>query len=101
MADVIELVEQNGGNWRAAVADVGLDADAYLYRDRSADAFLPWQIIDGGLKTSFFRSELGRATAPSGRCPETPAQPGHGLCRGLVGQSRELDAAASSASCSL
>ena len=61
VADVVERVEQNGGNWRAAVADVGLDADAYLYRDRSSDPFLPWQIIDGGLKTSFLRSELDKS----------------------------------------
>jgi radical SAM superfamily enzyme YgiQ (UPF0313 family) len=58
VAEVIERAEQNGLNWRAAVADGGLDADAYLYRDRSADAFLPWQIIDGGMKTAFFRQEL-------------------------------------------
>jgi radical SAM superfamily enzyme YgiQ (UPF0313 family) len=61
VADVIERVEQNGGNWRAAVADAGLDADAYLYRDRSSDPFLPWQIIDGGLKTAFFRNELAKS----------------------------------------
>lgn len=61
VADVVERVEQNGGNWRAAVADVGLDADAYLYRDRSADPFLPWQIIDGGLKTAFLRKELEKS----------------------------------------
>ena len=58
VADVIEAAERNGGQWRAAVAEVGLDADAYLYRDRSHDAFLPWQIIDGGMKESFFRSEV-------------------------------------------
>jgi radical SAM superfamily enzyme YgiQ (UPF0313 family) len=58
VADVIERAEANGGNWRAAVADAGLDAAAYLYRDRSADACLPWQIIDGGFKTAFFRQEL-------------------------------------------
>jgi radical SAM superfamily enzyme YgiQ (UPF0313 family) len=61
VADVIERAEANGGNWRGAVADVGLDADAYLYRDRSADAFLPWQIIDGGMKTSFLREELAKS----------------------------------------
>jgi len=61
VADVIERAEANGGNWRAAVADAGLDADAYLYRDRTADPFLPWQIIDGGLKTAFFRSELEKS----------------------------------------
>jgi radical SAM superfamily enzyme YgiQ (UPF0313 family) len=72
VADVIEIAERNGGNWRQALAESGLDADAYLHRDRSADAFLPWQIIDGGLKTSFLRDELeksGRAewTLPAKR----------------------------------
>lgn len=61
VADVIEIAERNGGQWRAAVAEVGLDADAYLYRDRSADAFLPWQIIDGGMKASFFRTEFDKS----------------------------------------
>jgi hypothetical protein len=61
VADVIERVEDNGGNWRGAVAAAGLDADAYLYRDRAADAFLPWQIIDGGLKTAFLRGELEKS----------------------------------------
>jgi radical SAM superfamily enzyme YgiQ (UPF0313 family) len=62
VADVIERAERNGGNWRAAVAESGLDAEAYLYRDRTRDAFLPWQIIDGSLKTNFFRDELEKST---------------------------------------
>lgn len=61
VADVIERAEANGGDWRAAVADAGLDADAYLYRNRESDAFLPWQIIDGGMKESFFRAELDKS----------------------------------------
>ncbi len=61
VADVIERAEANGGNWRAAVAETGLDADAYLYRNREADVFLPWQIIDGGMKESFFRAELDKS----------------------------------------
>ncbi len=61
VAGVIEIAERNGGNWRAAVADAGLDAEAYLYRDRTKDAFLPWQIIDGGMKDGFFREELARS----------------------------------------
>jgi radical SAM superfamily enzyme YgiQ (UPF0313 family) len=76
VADVIELAERNGGNWRAAVAESGLDAAAYLYRDKTTDTFLPWQIIDGGLKTGFFRDELeksGRAewTLPAKRIRST------------------------------
>jgi hypothetical protein len=61
VADVIEGAQRNGGNWRAAVAASGIDADAYLYRDRRADAFLPWQIIDGGTKAAFFSSELEKS----------------------------------------
>ena len=61
VADAIEIAEQNGGNWRAAVADAELDAAAYLYRDRTQDAFLPWQIIDGSLKATFFRSEVEKS----------------------------------------
>src|SRR5690606_10289889 len=45
IADVIEHVQQNGGDWRSALAATGIDADAWLYRDRTADPFLPWQII--------------------------------------------------------
>ncbi len=61
VADAIELAEANGQNWRQAVADAGLDADAYLYRDRQDDPFLPWQIIDGGMKADFFRAELEKS----------------------------------------
>jgi hypothetical protein len=43
------------------VAETGIDADAYLYRDRSGDDFLPWQIIDGGMKTAFFKQELEKS----------------------------------------
>jgi radical SAM superfamily enzyme YgiQ (UPF0313 family) len=61
VADVIELAEANGGNWRKAVAEAGLDADAYLYRNRRNDAFLPWQIIDGGVRSEFFAAELAKS----------------------------------------
>jgi radical SAM superfamily enzyme YgiQ (UPF0313 family) len=61
VAPAIIAAEQNGGNWRAAVAEVGLNADAYLFRDRSKDAVLPWDIIDGGMKQGFFRKEWEKA----------------------------------------
>ena len=47
------------------MAETGLDADAYLYRDRSGDDFLPWQIIDGGMKTAFFRQEVEKSLSAS------------------------------------
>ena len=61
VASAIEAAERNGGNWRAAVAEAGVDASFYVFRDRSADAVLPWDIIDGGLKDHFFRSEFDKA----------------------------------------
>jgi radical SAM superfamily enzyme YgiQ (UPF0313 family) len=61
VAPAIVAAERNGGNWRAAVAEVGVDADAYIFRDRSADPVLPWDIIDGGMKESFFRNEFEKA----------------------------------------
>jgi len=61
VAPAIEIAERNGGNWRAAVAEAGIDADFYIFRDRSADTVLPWDIIDGGMKRSFFRAEFEKA----------------------------------------
>jgi radical SAM superfamily enzyme YgiQ (UPF0313 family) len=61
VAPAIVAAERNGGNWRAAVAEAGLNADAYLFRDKSNDAVLPWDIIDGGMKQGFFRSEWQKA----------------------------------------
>jgi radical SAM superfamily enzyme YgiQ (UPF0313 family) len=60
VAPAIEAAERNGGNWRAAVAETGVDADFYIFRDRSADAILPWDIIDGGMKSQFFRAEFDK-----------------------------------------
>jgi radical SAM superfamily enzyme YgiQ (UPF0313 family) len=61
VAPAIEAAQRNGGNWRAAVAESGVDADFYIFRDRSDDRVLPWDIIDGGMKTSFFQSEFQKA----------------------------------------
>jgi hypothetical protein len=61
VAPAIETAERNGGNWRAAVAESGVDADFYIFRDRSGDEVLPWDIIDGGMKKTFFQSEFQKA----------------------------------------
>ncbi len=61
VAPAIEAAERNGGQWRRAVQEAGVDADFYIFRDRSSDATLPWDIIDGGMKDAFFRSELEKS----------------------------------------
>ena len=60
VAPAIEAAERNGGNWRAAVAEADVDADFFVFRDRSHDTVLPWDIIDGGMKDSFFRAEFDK-----------------------------------------
>ncbi len=74
VAPAIVAAEQNGGNWRAAVAEVGLNADAYLFRDRSHDRVLPWDIIDGGIKQAFFRAEYQKALDAEWTLPPKRAQ---------------------------
>ena len=74
VAPVIEAAERNGGQWRKAVADTGVDGDFYIYRDRSADALLPWDIIDGGMKASFFRSELEKSARAEWTLPPKRAR---------------------------
>jgi radical SAM superfamily enzyme YgiQ (UPF0313 family) len=60
VASTIEAAERNGGQWRAAVAETELDADFYIFRDRTEDTVLPWDIIDGGMKSSFFQAEFDK-----------------------------------------
>ena len=60
VAAAIEAAERNGGQWRTAVAECGVDAGFYIFRDRSQDPLLPWDIIDGGMKASFFRAEFDK-----------------------------------------
>jgi len=61
VAPAIEAAERNGQNWRAAVEESNVDADFFIFRDRSRDPALPWDIIDGGMKTSFFQNEMAKA----------------------------------------
>ena len=61
VAPAIEAAERNGGNWRAAVAEANVDADFFVFRDRSQDRVLPWDIIDGGMKHEFFRAEFDKS----------------------------------------
>jgi radical SAM superfamily enzyme YgiQ (UPF0313 family) len=75
VAPAIVAAERNGGQWRAAVAEAGIDASFYVYRDRSADPVLPWDIIDGGAKNAFYQAEFDKGlraewTLPPGRAAE-------------------------------
>ena len=76
IAPVIEIAASNGGDWGAALAATKVDAADWVLRDRSQDVTLPWDIIDGGQKESFFRSEMekslhGESTLPRNVSSET------------------------------
>jgi radical SAM superfamily enzyme YgiQ (UPF0313 family) len=60
VAPAIVAAEANGGNWKRATAETGVDAEFYIFRDRRADRVLPWDIIDGGMKKSFFENEFAK-----------------------------------------
>ncbi len=79
VAPAIEVAERNGGNWRAAVEEAGVDADFFIFRDRSRDAILPWHIIDGGMKESFFRGELDKSLRAEWTLPPKRARENEGL----------------------
>jgi radical SAM superfamily enzyme YgiQ (UPF0313 family) len=74
IAPAIELAEANGGQWRRAVADAGIDGDFYIYRDRGHDAVLPWSIIDGGMKEPFFRAEFEKSARAEWTLPPKRAK---------------------------
>ena len=74
VAPAIEAAERNGQNWRAAVAEADVDGDFFIFRDRSQDAMLPWDIIDGGMKAAFFRSEFDKALREEWTLPPKRAQ---------------------------
>ncbi|MCC7035017.1 MAG: radical SAM protein [Acidobacteria bacterium] len=74
LAPALELAERNGGQWRQAVSEAGLDGDFYIHRDRSKDAVLPWDIIDGGMKAAFFRAELEKGARAEWTLPPKRAK---------------------------
>jgi len=74
VAPAVAAAERNGQNWRAAVAEVGVDGDFYIFRDRTKDAMLPWDIIDGGMKRPFFEAELAKSLRAEWTLPPKRAQ---------------------------
>jgi radical SAM superfamily enzyme YgiQ (UPF0313 family) len=61
VARAVEIAERNGQDWRAAVREAGIDGDFYVFRDRTHDTVLPWDVIDGGMKRTFYQSEFAKA----------------------------------------
>jgi radical SAM family uncharacterized protein len=68
LSKVILRASENGGDWKAAFAEEGLDMDAYALRERSAKEKFPWDFLDTGIKKGYLLKERERA----GRACHTP-----------------------------
>jgi radical SAM superfamily enzyme YgiQ (UPF0313 family) len=52
---------RNGGNWRAALRDTGIDGEFYACRERPFEERLPWEHIFLGVKKDYLWREWQRA----------------------------------------
>jgi radical SAM superfamily enzyme YgiQ (UPF0313 family) len=48
---------------RAVAREGGLDPDRFVLRERGADEFFPWEVLDSGVARSYLRQEYLRALA--------------------------------------
>ena len=74
VAPAIEAAERNGGNWRAAVAEAGVDADFYVFRDRSRRRRAAVGHHRRRHEADFFRAEVDKALREEWTLPPKRAQ---------------------------
>jgi radical SAM superfamily enzyme YgiQ (UPF0313 family) len=76
VADTLLAVHRNGGNWRAALRETGLDGEFYACRPRPYEEILPWEHIFLGVKKDYLWREWQRALeldrAPAVEVPVAP-----------------------------
>jgi radical SAM superfamily enzyme YgiQ (UPF0313 family) len=71
VADLLEAVFRNGGNWPQAQKASPLNPAFYVLRERDPEERFPWDFIDHGVRKSFLLREYRRALSakPSEPCP--------------------------------
>jgi radical SAM superfamily enzyme YgiQ (UPF0313 family) len=76
MRDVLEVGQLNPRTFREAVARHGLAMEELLGA-RDPSAFMPWEVVDTGVRPSFLRREnrLAAESVPGHRCPPAGLQP--------------------------
>jgi radical SAM superfamily enzyme YgiQ (UPF0313 family) len=57
---IVEAVGRNGGKWKAAIKDTGIDPDFYTTRERGEHELFPWEVIDIGLNKDYLGKEYQR-----------------------------------------
>jgi radical SAM superfamily enzyme YgiQ (UPF0313 family) len=57
VADLLVAVHENGGDWKRAMRDLEFDLETHLRRERPQEEFLPWDVLDLGLKKDYLWAE--------------------------------------------
>jgi radical SAM superfamily enzyme YgiQ (UPF0313 family) len=61
VGEILLAVHNLEGNWAKALKEVNINPDFYVYRQKSFDEFLPWDIIDLGVFKKSLISECRKA----------------------------------------
>jgi radical SAM superfamily enzyme YgiQ (UPF0313 family) len=93
VAAALRAAHENGGNWRQAFRDTGLDAEWYASRPRTFEEVLPWEHIFLGVRKDYLWREWQRALELDRAEPDVaaPAPPDHTGREG-VGATSPLEA---------
>jgi radical SAM superfamily enzyme YgiQ (UPF0313 family) len=82
VADALETAVTQGIDLKRALRETGLSPAFYLFRRRTKDEQLPWDIVDNGVSKDYFWRELLRSEReqPSPHCPEIQGCIRCGVC---------------------
>lgn len=61
IADVLLAAHHNGGNWKQAFRETGIDPEWYACRPRPYEEVLPWEHVNLGVKKEYLWREWQRA----------------------------------------
>lgn len=78
----LEISAVEGIDLKRAMKGLGLDPAFYLFRERTKDEVLPWDIVDNGVAKAYYWKELERSRAErlSPHCPEIQGCIRCGVC---------------------
>ncbi len=82
VADALEATATRGLDLRRALRETGLDPAFYLFRGRTKDEVLPWDVVDNGVSRDYLWRELekSRQERLSPHCPEVQGCIRCGVC---------------------
>lgn len=61
VGEILLAVHGNRGNWAAAMKEVPVNPDFFVYRQKKPEEILPWDFIDHGTDREFLKEEYRKA----------------------------------------